>query len=173
MKITHAEFRKQRSKINSSPPRSIFLSVAMSPVCVLACVKICARWKGNNWFIRLIGNQPLSNLRNDNLIKTPVGIHSTYDPEMPINQAAFTISTCALHLIALLRCCVNRQRALCYFEIGRIDALDLLLPARYFFRAAIHFSSLESNRSKSRSDLLSFRRQLSAKNLFETNCIIL
>lgn len=119
----------------------------------------------------MIGNQPLSNLRNDNLIKTPVGIHSTYDPEMPINQAAFTISTCALHLIALLRCCVNRQRALCYFEIGRIDALDVLLPARYFFRAAIHFSSLESNRSKSRSDLLPFRRQLSAKNFFETNCI--
>lgn len=119
----------------------------------------------------MIGNQPLSNLRNDNLIKTPVGIHSTYDPEMPINQAAFTISTCALHLIALLRCCVNRQRALCYFEIGRIDALDVLLPARYFFRAAIHFSSLESNRSKSRSDLLPFRRQLFAKTLFETNCI--
>lgn len=168
-RVSQTAVENKLPPLSPPSPRSIFLSV--SPVCVLACVKICARWKGNNWFIRLIGNQPLSNLRNDNLIKTPVGIYSTYDPEMPINQAAFTISTCALHLIALLRCCVNRQRALCYFEIGRIDALDLLLPARYFFRAAIHFSSLESNRSKSRSDLLPFRRQLFAKTLFETNCI--
>lgn len=98
MKITHAEFRKQWSKINSPPPLVLFFY--RWRVVGLACVKICAEWKGNNWFIRLIGNQPLSNLRNDNLIKTPVGIHSTYDPEMPINQAAFTISTCALHLIA-------------------------------------------------------------------------
>lgn len=98
MKITHAEFRKQWSKINSLLPLVLFFY--RWRVVGLACIKICAEWKGNNWFIRLIGNQPLSNLRNDNLIKTPVGIHSTYDPEMPINQAAFTISTCALHLIA-------------------------------------------------------------------------
>lgn len=159
MKITHAEFRKQRSKINfSSPPlRSIFHRWR---VVVLVCVKICAEWKGNNWFIRLIGNQPLSNLRNDNLIKTPVGIHSTYDPEMPINQAAFTISTCALHLIASYAAAwITNER----FVTCKLANRCTRFTCSIFFRSHWLFELRISSRSQS----FHFRFRILLQNFFQ------
>ena len=89
------------------------------------------------WFIRLIGNQPLSNLRDDNLIKPRLrNLQHVRSSEMPINRAAFTISAYALHLIAscALPWIANERRPLLLVN-WRVDALRSPAASFYFHTA--------------------------------------